>query len=381
MIYNKQNPFLASIKERYTLSKPGSRKLTQHIVLDLRGSGITYEAGDSVGIFPLHDAELVGKTLNAMKAEGHELVHSKHSQEVFPLSEFLRRHANVTDVPQKLLKEVYARQTHSDKKHEIEVLLQEENREALKTYLGEHEVWDFLLHHDEVEFKPQELVDLLMPMLPRFYSISSSQKWVGEEVHLTIAPLEYESRGHRRRGVCTHYLCEMVELGDPSVPVFIQPSHGFKLPEDIDVPLIMIGPGTGIAPFRAFLQERVLHHQSKGRHWLFFGEWNRHYDFFYEEDWLHFSSQGHLRIEAVFSRDQEQKVYVQHKMQEHGQELYRWLEEGSYIYVCGDAQHMAKDVEAVLLAIIQEYGMKELPEAREYIKKLRQQKRYLRDVY
>jgi sulfite reductase (NADPH) flavoprotein alpha-component len=217
--------------------------------------------------------------------------------------------------------------------------------------------------------------------LPRFYSISSSQRCVGEEIHLTVAPLEYESNGHKRRGVCTHYLCQLVELHDPVIPIFVQSSHGFNLPQDLHIPLVMIGPGTGVAPFRAFMQERLLHHQSKGRHWLFFGEWNRDYDFFYEEDWLEFSKQGHLRLGLAFSRDQEQKVYVQHKMWEAGEELFQWLEEGAYLYVCGDAQRMAKDVEVALQSIIQEFGKKEAQAAKEYIKHLRQQKRYLRDVY
>lgn len=379
--YNKQNPFLASIKERYVLSKPGSKKNTQHLVLNLRGSGLTYEVGDSIGVFPRHANDLVNKTLQAAKATGQERIQLKQTGEPLSFVEFLSIKGNITDVSQKLLKEVLARQTNADKKHALEQLLEEGNREALKEYLACHEVWDFLLAHVEVNFTPQELADLLMPLLPRFYSISSSQKYVGEEVHLTIAPLEYESNGHKRRGVCTHYLCELVELDDPIVPVFIQPSHGFKLPDDLQVPMLMIGPGTGIAPFRAFLQERLLHHRAKGRHWLFFGEWNRAYDFFYEEDWRAFEQYGHLRLDAAFSRDQAEKIYVQHKIVEHGEEFFKWLEEGAYLYVCGDAQRMAKDVEATLQAIIQEYGKIDAQAAKEYIKRLRQQKRYLRDVY
>ncbi|WP_068468541.1 sulfite reductase [Candidatus Protochlamydia phocaeensis] len=379
--YNKQNPFLASIKERYSLSKPGSKKKTQHLVLDLRGSGLTYEVGDSVGVFPRHDLELVAKTLQAMKMTGQELIQAKSDGELMPLGRFLTEKANITDISPKLLREVFARQSDVDKKHQLSLLLEEGNREQLKSYLERHEVWDFLAFHSEVEFAPQEIADLLMPLLPRFYSISSSQRYVGEEVHLTVAPLEYESNGHKRRGVCTHYLCCLVELHDPVVPIFIQPSHGFRLPADLHTPMIMVGPGTGVAPFRAFLQERILHHQSKGKHWLFFGEWNRAHDFFYEEDWRIFEQCGNLRLNLAFSRDQDQKIYVQNHMLEQGEEFYQWLEEGAYLYVCGDAQRMAKDVEAALHAIIQEYGSKEPHEAKEYIKRLRQQKRYLRDVY
>lgn len=380
-MYHKQHPFLASIKARYALTKPGSQKNTQHVVIDLRGSGLSYEVGDSIGVFPRHDPDLVSKTLNALQATGLEIVQHKQTGELFPLLEFLTAKANITDISPKLFREVHARQSNLDKKHELEELSQEQNRNAFKAYLEKHEVWDFLLAHAEVHFTPQEIVDLLMPLLPRFYSISSSSRYVGEEVHLTVAPLEYESNGHKRRGVCTHYLCELVELQDPVVPIFVQPSHGFRLPEDPHSALIMIGPGTGIAPFRAFLQERLWHHQSKGKHWLFFGEWQRDYDFFYEEEWNEFSQLGHLRLELAFSRDQEHKVYVQHKMWEQGKELYQWLQEGAYLYVCGDAQRMAKDVEAMLANIIQEFGQKEGVAARDYIKQLRQHKRYLRDVY
>lgn len=255
-MYNKQHPFLASVKERYTLSKPGSQKNTQHLVLDLRGSGITYQVGDSLGVFPKHDPELVKKTLQALRATGKEKIRLK-TEEILSLDEYLTVKANITDISPKLFREVASRQPHVDKKHELDTLRQEDNRDSLKAYLEKHEVWDFLASNEEVFFTPQELADLLMPLLPRFYSISSSQRYVGEEVHLTVASLEYESSGHKRRGVCTHYLCQLVDLHAPVVPIFIQPSHGFYLPPDPHIPLVMIGPGTGIAPFRAFLQERL----------------------------------------------------------------------------------------------------------------------------
>lgn len=380
-IYNKQNPFLASIKERYSLCKAGSKKNTQHIVLNLQGSGLSYEVGDSIGIFAKHSLHLVQQTLNAMHAAGDEEIHLKSSDKVVSLREFLTSQANITTLSPKLLKEVCQRQIHPEKKAFLDSLLDDQHREHRKEYVARHEVWDFLLAHSEVRFAPQELADLLMPLLPRFYSISSSQNYVGEEVHLTVAPLEYDSNGYPRYGVCTYYLCQLVPLHAPVVPIFIQPSHHFRLPQDPHRDLIMIGPGTGVAPFRAFLQERLFYQSSKGRHWLFFGEWNRQYHFFYEDEWKAFSERGHLRLETAFSRDQEHKLYVQHKMKEHGGELYRWLEEGAYLYVCGDAQFMAKDVEAILQDIVREHAGCDEARAREYIKHLRQQKRYLRDVY
>ena len=381
-LYSKQNPFYASIKARMPLSKVGSQKNTQHIVLDLVGSGLTYEVGDSIGVLPRHDPQLVAKTLLAAKATGNELIHLKTTGELSSFSEYLTAKANITTINLKLLKAVLERQTNLEKKQALIQLTQEEERENLKSYLEKHELWDFLLYHEEVTFQAQEFVDVLMPLLPRFYSIASSQRYVGDEVHLTLAPVSYDSNGHPRRGVCTHYLSQLVELHQPEVPIFVQPSHGFRLPTDHTTPLIMIGPGTGIAPFRAFLQERVHHHQAKGKHWVFFGEWNRQTDFFYEEEWLEWMEKGHLMLDLAFSRDQAEKVYVQHKMWEQGEQLYRWLhEDQAYLYVCGDAQRMAKDVEAMLLTILQEFGRQELAEARDYVKRLRQQKRYLRDVY
>lgn len=379
-IYSKTNPFFASIKERFTLSKEGSKKKTFHLVLDLAGSGIHYRVGDSLGIIPEHDPELVQKTLDAMKCDGEEIVQEKLSGENWKLRDFLTKKGNITEISKKLLSEVCQRQTNSEKKAFLDYLQQEEQKDELKKYISSREIWDLLLEHSEVIFSPQELCNLFMPLLPRFYSIASSMKHVGEEVHLTVAPLEFYANGHLRHGVCTHYLCHLVPLNKPVVPVYIQPSHGFFLPEDCDAAIIMIGPGTGVAPFRAFMQERLAL-QSSGNSWLFFGEWNRSHDFFYEEFWNSLAENGKFYLDAAFSRDQEHKIYVQHLMLDQGTKLYQWLESGAYLYVCGDAQHMAKDVDAALLRIIQEQGGKSEQEAKLYVKQLRAQKRYLRDVY
>lgn len=379
--YNKFHPFLASIKERSPLSKAGSLKNTQHLVIDIRGSELVYEVGDSVGIVPEHDPDLVFKTLKAMKADGQERVHFKGAETEISLAECLKSKSNITNISPKLLREIHQRQPDEQKKHELSLLLEETNREALKAYLAKHEIWDLLEAHSEVTFRPQEVIDLLMPLLPRFYSIASSQKHVGDEIHLTVAPLEYETNGHKRRGVCTHFICELAPIGQPMIPVFIQPAHSFRLPEDHHTDIIMIGPGTGVAPFRAFLQERLIYTKSRGKHWLFFGEKHRASDFFYENDWNDFTNHGHLKLETAFSRDQAHKIYVQHKLWENGHEVFQWLEGGAFLYVCGDAQRMAKDVEAMLQSIIQEFGMHDEAAAREYIKRLRKEKRYLRDVY
>lgn len=381
MTYTKQNPWIASVKSRIPLTRKGSDKDTLHIVLDIRGSGLKYEVGDSIGILPQHDEELVNRTILALRATGSELVQVKNLVEKQTIRAALTALLNITDISPKLIKEIYSRQTNMEKKYDLETLLQDTHREELKAYISKHEVWDLLVCHQEVTFSAQECVDLLMPLLPRFYSIASSQKFVGEEIHLTVAPLEYESNGHKRRGVCTHFICEIAEVDQPMVPLFLQPTHSFRLPEDHSSDLIMIGPGTGVAPFRAFLQERILSTEAKGKHWLFFGERNRETNFFYEEDWKILSQKGHLRLDTAFSRDQPEKVYVQHLMYNYGSELFEWLEKGAYIYVCGDAKRMAKDVELTLQTIIQDFGGMDELQSREYIKRLRQQKRYLRDVY
>lgn len=378
--YSKTNPFLATIKERYSLCGLGSEKNTQHIVLDLQGSGITYSVGDSIAIFPDNDKEIVKKTVEAIRATSEEVVLDRHGEQAYPLREFLRTKANITEINRKLVSEICFRQTNPQKKAFLEKLQSEENKEAFKEYLVNRYIWELLIENQEVTFVPQELCNLLMPLLPRFYSIASSNRVVGEEVHLTVALLRYHTNGYQRLGVCTHYLCNLASLHEPVVPMYIQPHHGFTLPEDPNASIIMIGPGTGVAPFRAFMQERMVRH-CLGRNWLFFGERNEKSDFFYKEYWLGLVDAGHLRLNVAFSRDQDHKIYVQDRMKQEGADLFKWIEEGCYLYVCGDAQYMAKDVEAALLNIIQVHGNKDEQEAKRYLKALRLQKRYLRDVY
>lgn len=379
-LYSRTNPFVTSIKDRYCLCQADSQKNTQHVVLDLRGSGITYTVGDSIGIYPQNDPTVVEKTLQAMRASGDEVVLDKHTNHPWKLQDFLTKKANIATVSRKLLSEIHRKQSHPPKKQFLDELHHESQKEFLKEHLEARHLWDILLEHGEVLFPPQELCNLLMPLLPRLYSISSSQKAVGDEVHLTVALLEYQSNDQYRRGVCTHYLCELAPVGSPIIPVYIHPHNGFTVPENGDAPIIMIGPGTGVAPFRAFMQERILT-GAHGSNWLFFGERNRASNFFYESYWNELVEQDKLRIDLAFSRDQDYKVYVQHRMLEHGKEFFRWLESGAFVYVCGDAHRMAKDVEIALLQIIQEHGRLDEMASKHYLKKLRAEKRYVRDVY
>lgn len=375
--YSKTNPFLATIKERYSLCTPHSQKDTQHVVLCLQGSNINYEVGDSVAICPKNNPITVQRTLEALKATGSEIVKDRDQKE-WKLADLLATHVNINEINQKF---VTALCQHLDStKNPFDTLLQEENRKHLKEFLLSHSYWQLLKQYPEVTFTPQALVNLLTPLLPRFYSIASAQSVVGNEMHLTVALLKYLIADQERLGVCTNYLCHLAPMQQPIVPLYIHPHRGFTLPNNPDHSIIMIGPGTGVAPFRAFMQERI-NQRAKGKNWLFFGEWNRHSNFFYESYWNDLVIKGQLRLDVAFSRDQQHKIYVQHRMLEKGADLFRWLEEGAYLYVCGDAEHMAKDVEAALLAIIQQHGALDLQEARNYLKRLRNEKRYLRDVY
>ncbi len=377
-IYNKNNPFLASIKERYSLCKPGSHKDTQHVVLDLKGSNINYEVGDSIAIFPQNDNFAVHQLLHILHASGAEIVKDRHDKE-WTFLDFLASRANIVEINRKLLSEIALRQTNTDKKIFLESFLLESNKIALKEYLSSNHVTDLMHANQEVLFSPQEFSSILMPLLPRFYSIASSPKANEEEIHLTVALLKYACNGTVRTGVCTQYLCQIAPLNEAIVPVYIQRHHGFTLPHD-DAPIIMVGPGTGIAPFRAFMQERSMRSVS-GKSWLFFGECHQEFNFFYENFWNELVAHGKLRLDVAFSRDQEHKVYVQHRMLDRGKELFDWLENGGYFYVCGDAQRMAKDVEATLLQVIKQHGNFGDDTAKMYVKRLRTEKRYLRDVY
>lgn len=379
-IYNKNNPYLASIKERYSLCKNGSQKNVEHVVLDLKGSGLTYNVGDSVSVQPINDPEMVNKTLSALQATGSEMVPDKHSGAMLTLRDYLTKKSNLAEVPRKFISEMVKKQTNSDKKTRLEHILAEGQKEALKEYQAAHEVWDALEENSECVFAPTEFAHLLMPLLPRFYSIASSMAEVGEEVHLTVAELVYETNGHVRRGVCTHFLCRQAPMFDPVIPIYVQPSHGFILPQNHEVPVIMIGPGTGVAPYRGFMQERRKH-GAKGVNWLFFGEWHHDQQFLYGEYWQELVAAGLLRLHTAFSRDQPHKVYVQHRMLEQGEELFRLIESGGYVYVCGDAHRMAKDVDAALHHIVHAHSGLDEAGAKEYIKRLKQEKRYLRDVY
>jgi len=378
MKYDKDSPYLASIKERFSLCLPGSKKETQHIVIDIGGSGIQYAVGDSIGILPRHDRELVEKTLDAMKEQPDTPVVDPKSGQALSLYELLAGRRNITEVSKKFLTALNDKQSNFRKKESLSEILSD--RQKTKDYIANRELWQILREHSEAEITTQEICDLLKPLLPRFYSIASSPLVHQDEVHLTVALVNYETSGYARKGVCTHYLCREISEKGSGVPIYVQPHRGFTLPEDGSTPIIMIGPGTGIAPFRAFMQERIAT-GATGNNWLFFGEWTSKHEFFYRDFWEELISKKRLKADFAFSRDQEHKVYVQHHILSQAREFFRWVEDGAVIYLCGDANRMAKDVDDAIAQVIKEQGGLDDIRVKEYIKTLRQEKRYLKDVY
>lgn len=378
MTYSRDTPFVASIKERTSLTGPGSQKNTQHLAIDLSGSGLEYRAGDCVAVLPANDPTTVERIVERLDATGEEEVFDRRGEKSSSLLDFLQKGADLAQVNPRLLRLIAERRAGGAKQELITSLL--ERADERKRFQAEHHVWDLLAADHKAPITPQELASTLAPLMPRYYSIASSRHLVGEEVHLTVANFRYLLNQIERRGVASHMLCERLPIGKPILPLYVQPTRHFLLPEEGDRPIIMIGPGTGIAPFRGFLQERqALGHT--GKNWLFFGEWTEEHDFFYRPFWEERIAAGALRLSTAFSRDQQDKIYVQHRMWEARRDLWEWLEEGAALYVCGNASHMAKDVEKILLAIFEQCGALDIDGARAHLKKLRAEGRYLRDVY
>ncbi|NWC79785.1 molybdopterin-dependent oxidoreductase [Pseudomonas putida] len=360
---SKQRPWAATLQENNLLSGPGSSKETRQLVFDIQGSGFTYAAGDALGVWPRNCPALVEELLALMQQDGKTQVQLK-GQPPMPLAQALESHLEIARVtPQQL-------QVFSQQADDLRHLLQPERKAALQDWLWGRQLVDVLRAFAQ-DLPLATWLDLLKPLQPRLYSISSSPLAHPGEVHLTVSTVRYG----QRKGVCSSFLADRGQAA--KVAIFPQASRHFRLPDDDDVPLIMIGPGTGIAPFRAFLEEREAR-GAKGENWLFFGEQYAATDFYYQEQLQAWQASGHLRLDTAFSRDQAEKIYVQQRMREQGAQVWQWLEAGAYFYVCGDAQRMAKDVDAVLREIIAEHGG---VDADAYVEGLSKAKRYRRDVY
>jgi len=371
--YSRSNPFPGRITVNRRLN-PGSNKDTRHLELDLTDWGLTYTVGDSMAIYPTNDPQLVDEIIKTLGAHGGEAVPVGKGA-LLPLRAALLRNFSITQPTPKFLKAVAERASSAPLLNE---LLDPDRKADLDNYLWGLEIIDFLHEHRSMRFRPDEFAGLLSKLQPRLYSIASSLKAFPDQVHFTIDVVRYESHGRERKGVCSSFVAERAE----NVPVPVYPTTSkFRMPENGDTPMIMVGPGTGIAPFRAFLQERrVL--QERGKSWLFFGSQQEKCDYFYQDEFDALRKEGYLtRIDCAFSRDQEHKIYVQHRMRENSSEIWKWLEEGAHFFVCGDAKRMAKDVDATLRQIVEKEGGLDGERASEYIEKMKAEKRYKRDVY
>ncbi len=377
-LYSRKNPFPAGHTVNRRLSGAGSEKETRHHEISLEGSGLRYEVGDSLGVFPSNDPALVDEIVRAIGATGDEPVPGTDGGSK-ALSEALLKDYIITTPSKEFLAALVGKA--GDAVSELAGLTSDAARKKeLEAYLWGRETVDFLLEHPGLAWSPEELVKSLRKLQPRLYSIASSQRAVGEAVHLTIATVRYESHGRQRKGVASTFLADRTGTG-ASVPVFVHTAKHFRLPEDAATPVIMVGPGTGVAPFRAFLQERRAL-GGGGKNWLFFGEQRRESDFLYGEEMEALQSEGILtRLDVAFSRDQAAKVYVQHRMREASAEVFAWLEQGAHFFVCGDGARMAKDVDAELHAIVQRETGCDAEKAAEYVEGLKKSKRYKKDVY
>ena len=364
--FGRNNPFASKLRENRHLNQQGSSKDTRHIVIELGSSGPTYQCGDSLGVLPRNPETLVREFTQKLGLHNDEALH-----ETLATSAILNR------VGKKFVKAVAEKATGTDK-DKLQAICSDEKK--LDEYVFDRDVVDVLHDAPGVHLEPSEIPGLLNKIAPRLYSIASSPDHRTGEVHLTVAVVQYASHGRTKQGLASGYLANLADQA--SVPVYVQPTRHFHLPAP-DRDVIMVGPGTGIAPFRAFLQHRAKHGHS-GRNWLFFGDQHAKTDFLYSEEFAAAQKSGHLhKLSTAFSRDQADKIYVQHRMEEEGPELWRWIEKGAYFYVCGDAKRMAKDVHASLLKIVSQHGGKTPEQAEEWVSVTfaKTEKRYLKDVY
>ena len=381
-VYHKDHPFPAKLKENRLLNKPGSHKETRHLVIDISGSDLHYKVGDSLGVFPTNRAGEVDEIIHRLGVSGNELVSPAMLKlpVPLPLREVLTSRLALAKPTRKLLETLAAKASDAGDKAKLAALLAPEAKDALPGYLEDREYIDLLCEFPSARLTPQELVDHMRKLMPRLYSIASSSKPFPTEVHLTVAIVRYETNHRSRVGVASSFLADRVELDKGSVPVFVSDSH-FGVPEDKAKDIIMVGPGTGIAPFRAFMQERIAT-GATGRNWVFFGDQHRATDYLYEEEWTRWQAEGKLaRVDLAFSRDQILKVYVQDRMRENAAELWAWIKGGGHFYVCGDAKRMAKDVDVALHDVIGQQGGMDPAAAADYVKQMKKDKRYQRDVY
>lgn len=373
--YGKSKPFPAELRERVLLNGKGTAKETWHFELGLEGSGLKYEPGDSLGVVPVNAPDMVAGLLKAAKLKGTETVEVPDVGGKL-LADALREDFDITALSRPVLTKLQA----LTKSKKLAALLADDAKDKLKDYQWGRWIADAVADFAPKGLAPADLAGLLRSLPPRLYSIASSPLAHPDEVHLTVAAVRYQAHGVARKGVTSTYLADLVEKGG-SVPVYTNENKNFRLPASGDTPIIMVGPGTGVAPFRAFVEHRAALGQG-GKSWLFFGDQRYTYDFLYQVEWQeHLANKALTRLDVAFSRDQPEKVYVQQRMLEKAKDLYAWLQEGAHFYVCGDASRMAHDVHEALLSVVEKQGGKSREAAEAYVEDLKKQKRYQRDVY
>ncbi|MDO7907714.1 assimilatory sulfite reductase (NADPH) flavoprotein subunit [Paenibacillus sp. JX-17] len=373
--YSRSNPFHAEVLENLNLNGRGSDRETRHVELSLEGSNLTYEPGDSLGIYPENHPRLVEELIEAFGWNGEELVTVNKDGQKQTIREALTRQYEITILTKPLVEQL-AQLTGNAGLQELVGA----GHDQLRAYLQGHDLLDLVQDYSLIGIPAQEFISKLRKIPARLYSIASSPLAFPEEVHLTVRAVRYDHKQRERYGVCSVQLAERVSAGD-KLPVFIQNNPSFKLPADSSAKIIMIGPGTGVAPFRAFIGERE-EQGASGESWLFYGDQHFSTDFLYQTEWQRWLKDGVLtRMDVAFSRDTEEKIYVQHRMLENSKDLYQWIQDGAYIYVCGDESKMAHDVHAALGTILEQEGGMSPEQASEYLTELMQNKRYQRDVY
>ena len=373
--YTKQNPYAAEFSLSQKITGRDSAKDVRHIEIDLGESGLTYQTGDALGVWFENDANLVADLIATLKLTGEENVKLKvnGANQVFTLTDALTSELEITQTAPSFI-EFWAKISGDKALTAIAA-----DKSTARVYAGEHQIID-VIKAAPTEIDPQFFVEALRKMTPRLYSIASAQAEVEEEVHLTVGLVSYDADGELRTGGASGFLANRLEEGQ-QVRVFVEHNDNFRLPQNGDTPVIMVGPGTGVAPFRAFMQQREAD-ESTGDNWMFFGDQTFTQDFLYQVEWQNYLKSGLLtRMDVAFSRDQAEKIYVQDRLKEQAEEVFAWLERGAHLYICGDMSRMAKDVEATLLEIISEQGKLSAEQAEQYLKDLRSTKRYQKDVY
>ncbi|MGC6427829.1 MAG: diflavin oxidoreductase [Akkermansiaceae bacterium] len=373
--YGKKNPFPAEVLDHVLLNGERSKKETIHLELSLEGSGLDYEAGDALAVVPLNADDVVSALLKATGFSGEEGVELKGGEKS-TVAEAFSSKLDITGLSRAIVKKYEALSPNP----ELTALLADDSKEEFKEWIWGRQIIDLIETYPIQGLEAQQLAGILRKLPPRLYSIASSPKAHPGEVHLTVAAVRYDGHGKPRKGVASTFLADDAKTGE-KVAVYVHKNKNFRLPESDDAPIIMVGPGTGIAPFRAFVEERA-ERGAKGESWLLFGDQKYSFDFLYQLEWQDHLKEGNLsRLDVAFSRDQPEKYYVQDVMRENASELFTWLEKGAFFYVCGDAERMAKDVHQALIDIVAEQGAKSADEASAYVDQLKKDKRYQRDVY